>query len=153
MTYLQLKIPPVLLVFIFATLMWLVSNTLNEFSIIISYNNLLAVLFLMLGLIVTSLGLYAFNKAHTTVDPRSPQKSSSLVTTGIYRVTRNPMYLGFLCFLISAAVYLTNLLTFVFIPCFIFYMNAFQIKPEEKLLEQLFGDPYVSYCCSVRRWL
>jgi protein-S-isoprenylcysteine O-methyltransferase Ste14 len=73
--------------------------------------------------------------------------------SGIYRLTRNPMYLGFLSVLFAWAIFLSNALAFVFLPVFVLYMNRFQIKPEEKALRALFGPQFVMYTARVRRWL
>jgi protein-S-isoprenylcysteine O-methyltransferase Ste14 len=82
-----------------------------------------------------------------------PASSSSLVLSGIYKFSRNPMYLGFLLALFGWAVFLSNALAFVFLPAFIFYMNRFQIEPEEKALAGKFGQEFVDYKSRVRRWL
>lgn len=87
------------------------------------------------------------------MDPRSPGRASQLVTSGIYRLTRNPMYLGFLLFLLGLAWVSEHWLTF-FVPFgFWLYMNQFQIKPEEEALVGLFGEVYQQYCQRVPRWL
>ncbi|WP_268409385.1 methyltransferase family protein [Alteromonas sp. a30] len=110
-------------------------------------------LFSILGTLLPILGVMSFKQAKTTVDPRDPSKSEHLVITGIYRWTRNPMYLGFLFWLIAWGIYLSDgaslLLAFLFVP----YMNRFQIHPEERMLKQFFGRQYEDYCQQVRRWL
>jgi len=73
--------------------------------------------------------------------------------SGVYRLTRNPMYLGFLLVLLGWAIFLSNALAFLLLPAFIFYMNRFQIEPEEKALTSLFGQQFVAYTSRVRRWL
>ncbi|NMP32523.1 isoprenylcysteine carboxylmethyltransferase family protein [Thalassotalea sp. M1531] len=153
MSFLQLKIPPVVLVAIFALAMWLSSKTFFSLAVSIPYAASFATVVLILGIIVAIAGVIAFRKAQTTVDPRTPEKSSSLVNTGIYKVTRNPMYLGFLLLLIAYAIYLSHILAFGLAFIFVLYMNAFQIKPEEHMLATLFGEDYEMYCRSVRRWL
>jgi protein-S-isoprenylcysteine O-methyltransferase Ste14 len=75
------------------------------------------------------------------------------VISGIYKLSRNPMYLGFLLVLVGWAVFLSNALAFVFVPAFIFYMNRFQIDPEEKALVGKFGQEFVDYKSRVRQWL
>jgi protein-S-isoprenylcysteine O-methyltransferase Ste14 len=87
------------------------------------------------------------------VDPRTPAAASSLVVGGIYRVTRNPMYLGFLLVLLALALYLGTLTAFVVLPLFVVYLNEFQIKPEESALRARFGSAFDSYASRVRRWL
>ena len=82
-----------------------------------------------------------------------PGSASVLVDGGIYRLTRNPMYLGFFVVLLGWAIFLSNIVAFLLLPAFIFYMNRFQIEPEEKALVGLFGQTFVAYKTRVRRWL
>jgi len=83
----------------------------------------------------------------------TPQSASALVVSGIYRFTRNPMYVGFLFVLLGWAVWLSNGLSFLFLPAFVLYMNRFQIQPEERALHARFGQEFVAYTSRVRRWL
>ena len=76
-----------------------------------------------------------------------------MVRSGIYRVSRNPMYLGFLLALLALAIFLANPLSLVLVPLFVVYMNRFQIGPEERALVALFGQEFASYSLKVRRWL
>ncbi|WP_448556676.1 methyltransferase family protein [Thalassotalea montiporae] len=155
MQTLELKIPPVLLVVISLLLMWLTQQLLSHFAFTLTkdYAVQLAGALLLLGAFVIFAGVYAFRKAQTTVNPMTPSDASSLVNTGIYRITRNPMYLGFLLMLIAYAVYLQHPLTLIWCGVFVGYMTQFQIKPEERMLNQLFGEPYHDYCTQVRRWI
>lgn len=105
------------------------------------------------GIAVAVAGVVEFRRARTTVDPRNPAASTSIVTSGIYRVTRNPMYVGFLLWLIAWAVYLGNPVTLVGPLAFVAYMNRFQIRPEERILAATFGASYESYLARVRRWI
>lgn len=105
------------------------------------------------GIVACALGVLEFKWAKTTVNPTKPQSSSALVKSGIYRRTRNPMYLGFLLILIGLAILTANLVAFLILPAFALYMNQFQIKPEERALTSIFGDEFRAYCSSVRRWI
>jgi protein-S-isoprenylcysteine O-methyltransferase Ste14 len=95
----------------------------------------------------------AFRRAGTTVNPMKPESSSSLVVSGIYAFTRNPMYLGFLFALLAWAIYLSHPAAFLVLPLFVWYMNRFQIEPEERALASLFGEAFTTYAARVRRWL
>ncbi|HEV8366930.1 MAG TPA: isoprenylcysteine carboxylmethyltransferase family protein, partial [Pyrinomonadaceae bacterium] len=75
------------------------------------------------------------------------------VSTGVYRFTRNPMYLGLLLTLLGWAAFLSNPASLLFVPIFVLYINRFQIKPEEQVLSSLFGAEYMAYKSRVRRWL
>jgi protein-S-isoprenylcysteine O-methyltransferase Ste14 len=153
MTKLELKIPPLLLVLIFATLMWLLP--LFNQTIFINENITIALFlfFEVSGLVIILIGALAFKKAQTTVNPTKPETSSSLVKTGIYTITRNPMYLGMVTCLIGWGIYLGNPNSLFFIIGFILYMNQFQIKPEEKMLTTIFKQEFIDYRASVRRWI
>lgn len=99
------------------------------------------------------LALAVFRQAGTTINPMSPDKSSYLVTSGIYRLSRNPMYVGLLLLLAAWGVYLANVVSFLGLPAFALYMNHFQIVPEEQVLQTKFADEFVAYKQRVRRWL
>lgn len=152
MQALELRIPPVALVFIFAGLMALGAYVL-PFAVGIPAAIFIAVALFLVGAAVAIAGVLAFKRNKTTVNPFTPERTSTLVTTGIYRFTRNPMYLGFLLALAGWAVLLSNLVAFALLPVFIAYMNRFQIEPEERALENHFGADYRAYKQSVRRWL
>jgi protein-S-isoprenylcysteine O-methyltransferase Ste14 len=153
MHVLELKIPPVALVFLMAALMWLVSWAMPAFGFEFPSGDVLAVSVAFAGAIISGLGIVSFRQARTTVNPMKPDSTSSLVVSGVYRLTRNPMYLGFLLVLLGWAIFLSNALAFVFLPVFIVYMNRFQIEPEEKALHSLFGPQFVMYTLRARRWL
>lgn len=153
MRALELKIPPLVLVVLFALAMWLVSQLVPPAALSPLWGQVLAGLLAGAGVAVALSGVLAFRKANTTVDPRVPQQSSSLVIRGIYRYSRNPMYLGFLLFLTGVACYLMHLPAFIALPLFVLYMNRFQIQPEERFLLQKFGADYLAYLKQVRRWL
>lgn len=138
---------------IFAMLMWLISLLLPgivtpDLFRIGAFTALVTV-----GALFSIAGVVSFRKAKTTVNPITPDACSNLVTSGIYKHTRNPMYLGFLFFLIGWGLYLSNLFSLVLAAGFIFYMTRFQIQPEEQALLSCFGAEYRAYKNRVRRWL
>lgn len=157
MSFLELKIPPLLLMLLFALGMWLLAPLTAPLSTQLAlpalYTTVLALCLAMTGIAVVLAGVLAFRHAKTTVDPRLPQQSSSLVLVGIYRYSRNPMYLGFLLLLAAFACYLQSLLALALLPLFVLYLNQFQIKPEERFLGQKFGQDFQVYMKQVRRWL
>ncbi len=105
------------------------------------------------GLGFDVLGLLAFRAARTTVNPLHPEKASALVSAGVYRVTRNPMYVGMLCLLLAWAAFLATPAVLVGPLLFVLYITRFQIIPEERILRERFGEPYVEYMKQVRRWI
>ncbi|MEW6990544.1 isoprenylcysteine carboxylmethyltransferase family protein [Colwelliaceae bacterium 6441] len=153
MIQLKLKVPPLLLVLIVATLMWL-SHQLFPIVLIAEHIAIaFFVFFVVLGGLVITYGAFTFRKAQTTVNPTKPEATSSLVKVGVYAITRNPMYVGMVSCLIGWGLYLSNPSALLFIFAFIFYINRFQIAPEEQVLTTIFGNEYIDYCASVRRWL
>ena len=155
MDKLELKVPPVVVVLVVATLMWLIARLAPELVVDIprETRRVVSVLFVVGGAFFALAGVWSFRKAQTTVNPTRPDASSSVVTTGIYRVSRNPMYVGMLLVLIGWAFYLSNWLALLGLPLFVRYMNRFQIIPEERILSSKFGGLYQAYCRKVRRWL
>lgn len=153
MAALELRIPPVALVIGFGLLMWLPARFLPSLSHGIAGSVLLALALVTAGIAIAMLGVLEFRKARTTVNPTNPDGTSSIVASGIYRWSRNPMYVGFLLVLLGWGVYLANLVAILLVPGFVLYMNRFQIQPEERALENKFGAAYTRYKQGVRRWL
>ena len=153
MSQLELKIPPVAVVLLAGLAMWLVSAAAPSFAWQFPYQRAITLALAVAGVFVAVLGVVSFRRAGTTVNPTKPQATSSLVSGGIYRFSRNPMYLGFLLVLVGCAVFLGNALAFIFIPAFVLYMNRFQITPEERALSSMFGAEFTAYKQRVRRWL
>jgi len=150
---LELRIPPVALVIIAAALMWLIARLVPAAQWPFPGNVAIAVALLLGGATVALAGVLQFRRAGTTVNPMTPNASSALVTGGVYRWTRNPMYLGFLMALLAWAAFLVNVIALVVLPGFVLYMNRFQIAPEERALRARFGPEFENYCRVVRPWL
>jgi protein-S-isoprenylcysteine O-methyltransferase Ste14 len=150
---LELKVPPPIVLLVLAILMWVIHRIVPALDFALPAHGVLAILLAAVGFITGISGVVTFRRAKTTVDPTKPQSSSSLVTWGIYAITRNPMYLGGLVILSGWAIYLSNALAFLFLPAYVLYINRFQIRPEERALTALFGQEYVAYQGRVRRWL
>ncbi|MEJ2764937.1 isoprenylcysteine carboxylmethyltransferase family protein [Photobacterium sp. MCCC 1A19761] len=152
MNRLELKIPPVALLFLVAALMWPVARGLPTMESLAMVGRYLALGCLILGVWVPLLGVRAFRRAQTTVNPLAPEQASVLVQTGIYGRTRNPMYLGFLLLLLGWGFMLQSGYALLLCVGFVMYMNRFQIQPEERILCQLFPESYPDYARQVRRW-
>ena len=110
-------------------------------------------LLLAAGLACDVAGLLAFRAARTTVNPMAPQRSSALVTGGVYRLTRNPMYVGMVLLLSAWGVWLGTPVAVLAPVGFVAYITRFQILPEERVLADRFGRDYADYAARVRRWL
>ena len=150
---LELKIPPVLVVVLFVTLMWLLSLLFPGTQISAKFRMLACVVLAGIGAFFAVSAVLSFKKARTTVNPTAPEACSSLVISGVYKVTRNPMYLGLLFFLLAWGLFLSNLYSLVLSAGFVLYMNRLQIQPEERALEACFGAEFLAYKNRVRKWL
>lgn len=153
MKSLELILPPPVIMLTTALIMWLLSVLFPSFTRDIISSLIGAVIIGLVGLGIGVAGIAAFMRAKTTLDPKRPADASILVTSGIYRFTRNPMYLGILFMLIAWGLYLGNILSLLFIIAFVFYIHRFQIRPEERFLEDKFGAEFVLYKTKVRTWL
>ena len=147
------KIPPLAIVVIVAAIMWAASSATPAFDFFLPARSLLPVSLALIGAVTCLSGVVSFRRAKTTVNPLNIDSTSSLVVSGIYKYTRNPMYLGFVLVLLGWAAFLSNLAAFVLLPAFVLYISRFQIRPEERVLASLFPDEYPAYRAKVRRWV
>lgn len=150
---LELKIPPPVVVVLTAGTMWGISLVGPLLELPAFIRIVTAVTICLAGVGLSLAGVIAFRRARTTVNPMKPQTTSSLVCSGIYRVTRNPMYVGLVFVLVAWAVLLSSAWALLGPMAFALYMNRFQIAPEERVLSSMFGASYSDYKSSVRRWL
>ncbi len=153
MKAIELKIPPVAQFLVAMAGMWLLAKYVPALAVEIPGRKVFVASLFCLGGIVAVPAVAAFRSAGTTVDPRDPEKATRLVARGVYRYSRNPMYLGLLFLLGAWAFYLSNLLAFAGLPLFVLVMNRLQIEPEEAAMLAQFGDEYRAYKVSVRRWI
>lgn len=152
-SFLELRVPPVAVVLLAAALMWLLAGAAPAWRIEVPMRLALSIVLAGAGIAVALEGIRAFRAARTTVNPLAPQNASAVVDSGIYRASRNPMYLGMLLVLAGWGAWLSNLAALAGLPAFAAYMTRFQIRPEERALQQKFGAPYAAYLRQVRRWL
>ena len=150
---LELKVPPVVVVLVAGFAMWLASVLVPALALDLPWRRTIAAILAGAGILLGVAGVATFRRAGTTVHPQHPEKASAMVTSGVYRYSRNPMYLGLLLLLAAWAVHLANVLAFVILPLFVAWMNRFQIAPEERALAANFGTHFDAYRRSVRRWL
>jgi len=153
MRALELKIPPPVVGLMVATLMWLAAWAVPALRFELPARRLLAGCVALVGLSFSVAGMASFRRARTTMNPMRPESASSLVVSGVYRISRNPMYVGVSFVLLAWAVLLSNASAFAFLPAFVLYISRFQIQPEEAALVKMFGEEYASYRSRVRRWL
>lgn len=153
MRFLELKIPPVVLGLFVAAMMWGAARHAPCCKFQLPAKTALAIGLMLAGAGISVAGVVSFRRAKTTINPLAPATASSLVVTGIYRRTRNPMYLGMLLVLLGSGVLLGNALSLVLSIAFVPLMNRLQIGPEEEVLAGLFGADFAAYRSRVRRWL
>lgn len=149
---LELKVPPPVVALVLALLMWLTPAVAGLVPIPYMARVLGAVVLVCAGLFISIAGVLEFRRVKTTVNPHKASSASSLVIQGVYRYTRNPMYVGFLLTLVAWAVFLANPLAVLWVVVFVLYITRFQIVPEERVLASLFGAEYEAYKRRVRRW-
>ena len=153
MRSLDLEVPPPLVALLIGLCMWLASSLVEPNAVPFGLRLGVAVALAVVGVAVGLAGIVSFLRARTTINPTTPSATSALVTSGVFRLTRNPMYLSLLLYLLAWAAYLSNWLALLLVPVFVLFISAFQIKPEERALSSLFGAEYESYKARVRRWL
>ena len=153
MDSLELKVLPDFVVAILAAAMWGVSLFTPHIQLQPVARMLAAATIALVGAAFTIAGIVSFRRAKTTVSPLKPESASSLVSSGVYTITRNPMYVGLLSLLVAWAVFLSSPLALVGPLAFFLYLGRFPIAPEERALSNLFGSEYANYRARVRRWL
>ena len=148
----RLRIPPALVMLIFGVLMYVLAKFLPVGDFDFFGRNELAWFLFGLGFLIGIVAVAQFIITRTTTDPLHPQKTSKLITKGVFNYTRNPMYLGLLLILLAFGLKLGNAFNTLLAAGFVSYMNRFQIKYEEEVLEEKFGKEYRMFCKLTRRW-
>ena len=153
MESLELVVPPPIVMLVTALIMWLLSILLPGLTLQGVASLPAAIILGAFGVGVSMAGIVAFHRAQTTPDPRRPGSATTLVTSGVYRFSRNPMYLGIQLVLIAWAIFLGNLASLLFAFVFALYIQRFQIRPEERFLQEKFGAEFTAYRAKVRAWI
>jgi protein-S-isoprenylcysteine O-methyltransferase Ste14 len=153
MSRLETKVPPP----VFAVLAVLVALGVNwwlpQFRIVTGPIFWVGVGLLIAGIALVVAAVLQFMKVKTTIDPLDPSRTSALVTGGVFRLTRNPMYLAMLLEVLGLVLILGNPVSLIGPVLFVFAVTVLQIRPEERALGAKFGPTYVDYCAQVRRWI
>lgn len=150
---LRLKIPPPVVTFLAGILVWSVNIAFPAFKWDFSVFKLTAIVIALVGVSIEIWSVILFIKNRTTINPIKPHSSKHLVTDGLYRFSRNPMYLGMLLILTGFVFWVGNPMGAAILILFVWYLTSFQIKPEEIALDELFGAQFSDYRTQVRRWL
>ena len=145
------KIPPPIIALICIVINYLSTYLINP----IKFPNIEIIggLILLLGVATAMLATLLFKKDKTTVNPMNPEETTTLVTTGIFSITRNPMYLGLFLSISSTILFFGSWFGIIILMFFVWYINKFQIIPEEEAMKKLFGSKYSEYRQKVRRWI
>ena len=147
----MLKIPPPLLVLILVVSNYFSSKKID--LILIPNQNIISFIIFLIGLIILINPIVRFIKSKTTIDPIKFKKVNKLITSGIYKFSRNPMYLGLLMIVISTSIFYLNIFSVATPILFYFWINRFQIKREEIFLTEKFGKEYLLYKTKTRKWI
>ena len=146
-------VPPPIIGLVVGLTMWILAKSAVGYSVYFTGQAWAASLIAGTGIAIDLVSIGAFFRHKTTVNPLTPSKTNTLVVEGLYRFSRNPMYLGMLMMLTGWALWLGNPLNVIFLALFVWMLNEVQIKPEERALRDKFGEDYDAYCRRVRRWI
>jgi protein-S-isoprenylcysteine O-methyltransferase Ste14 len=151
----KLKIPPPIVALVVIVAMKLAATIpgYEQGLIEIPFHRPVGYLFAAVGILMVIVSNRQFHRASTTVNPMRPQDASTLVTGGLFRYSRNPIYLGMAVLTLAGVAISQNLLNLLFVIAFVVYITLFQIRPEEQALQGRFGAAFDSYCERVRRWI
>jgi len=153
MKFLELKVPPLALFILVLVASYFSAQQLSAGTIGMPFKLIVLGVGIVLSGVIGLAGVWEFRKQKTTVNPIKVETASTVVDSGIFGYTRNPMYLGLFILLFCFGYFFQNIFSVLLSFAFVIYMNQFQIKPEERALEQLFGAEYVDYKQKVRRWM
>jgi len=147
----ETKIPPPIVTLVFGLSIYFSRGMFP--AVEVWYSFYLGVFLLFLGFFILISAVRLFRKDKTTVNPLSPDQATKLVTDGIFKYSRNPMYLGMALVLASIAVFFNLLGGIILIALFCAYITKFQIIPEERAMSDLFSDDFDKYIKETRRWV
>ncbi len=149
----KLLIPPPVYALVIGVIMWFLNQYFPVMKLIDPPWNKLGIAIILVAGSFDLWSLILFFKKHTTANPMKPENTTGIVKKGLYKISRNPMYVGLLTILSGYAIWLGSLAPFLVLPMFYWLITEMQIKPEEEILEKKFGQEYLDYKSSVRRWL
>jgi protein-S-isoprenylcysteine O-methyltransferase Ste14 len=147
----ETRIPPPIVTLVFGLSIYFSREIFQVVEI--KYSFYIGILLLILGLAILISAVRLFRKDKTTVNPLSPEQATKLVTDGIFKYSRNPMYLGMVFILSSMAVFFNLIGGIILIALFCFYITKFQIIPEERAMSNLFSQDFNKYKQATRRWI
>ncbi|MEM8705113.1 MAG: isoprenylcysteine carboxylmethyltransferase family protein [Actinomycetota bacterium] len=150
---LELKIPPPVWAAVFAAIAYGIGVLEPGLEFTVS-SPLLGIGIAIIGVVIAAFAVIDVRGEGTTIDPHHPEAASVLVQKGVYRFTRNPMYLGLALVIAGIAVGHGDIIaTIVGVGGFTTVITRLQIIPEERALRARFGSQYDEYCDGPRRWI
>ena len=147
----MLKIPPPLLVLILVISNYFSSKKID--LILLPNQDITSIIIFLIGMLILINPIFKFIKSKTTIDPIKFKKVNKLIASGIYKYSRNPMYLGLLMLVTSTSIFYLNIFSITTPFFFYYWINRFQIKREEIFLTKKFGKEYLLYKTKTRRWI
>lgn len=151
--WLETKVPPPVVMLLLGLMAYCLGRWTPWLSFQLPLRMLIVAVVGLAGLLLNVFPKLAFGRARTTVNPLRPDQATTLVSAGIYRYTRNPMYVGQALLLLAWVLYVGQWLGLFAVPIFVLYITRFQIVPEERVLAVRFADEYAEFRRRVRRWL
>lgn len=145
------KIPPPIIALLCIVINYLSTYLINPIKFL--NIEIIGGLILFFGIATVVLAIILFKKEKTTVNPMKPEETTSLITIGVFSITRNPMYLGLFFVTFSTVLFFGSWFGIIILMFFVWYITKFQIIPEEEAMEKLFGNKYHEYRQNVRRWI
>ena len=147
----QNKIPPPIVTLFFGLCIYFSRDYFLSYEY--KLLDILSYMYYFIGLCILILAVNSFKKQSTTVNPIKIENASSLVTSGVFEYSRNPMYLGMALILFGLAIMFNLIGGTLFTLLFTIYITKFQIRPEEDVMEKLFGEDFLKYKKNVRMWI
>ena len=151
--WLETKVPPPVVMLLLGLMAYCLGRWVPSLSFQLPLRTLVVAVVAFAGLLLNVIPKLAFGRAGTTVNPLRPDKATALVSSGIFRYSRNPMYVGQALLLLAWVLYVGHWLGLFAVPLFVLYITRFQIVPEERVLAARFADEYAEFRRRVHRWL
>lgn len=145
------KIPPPIVTLFFGLCIYFSQEYFPESNL--EFLTIFSYIFFFSGFSILILAVSLFKKQNTTINPIKIENASSLITSGVFEYSRNPMYLGMVMILLGIALMFNFIGGILFTLLFAIYITKYQIRPEEEVMERLFGEDFLKYKNSVRVWL
>lgn len=153
MRFLEHRVPPPIVALAFVLVGWWIARVTPVLPLSRGIRITAGIVLAGAGFALIGASVREFRRFQTTIHPLDPERASSIVSTGPFAISRNPMYVGLLLILLGWTAYLAAPAALLAPAGLVAYLTRFQILPEERALSEKFGAPYDAYRRRVRRWL